>query len=160
MGQSLAPSAAALVTRVAPLAANTGAGLRTSDFCVLVIEDRPADAELIRDRLAHVCGHGVVIKHALDIRRAASVFDEGIVDCIVLDLQLPDAVGGESIQAARALCPSAAIIAYSGMDNEASRLGATEAGAQHFVSKNNADPEALSRCVVDALERCRAFSRF
>jgi DNA-binding response OmpR family regulator len=133
---------------------------RATSLYVLIVEDNPAEAELIQERLSCASAHGVTIKHALDMTRAASMYDDVVFDCVVLDLQLPDTEGRETIEVTHALFPSATIIAYSGMDNELSRLVALEAGAQHFVSKNTADVEALSRCVLDALERRRAFAEF
>ena len=46
--------------------------------------------------------------------------------------------------------PEAIIIAYSGMDDDASRMSALKAGAEYFLSKNS-DPEVFDRCIQEVL---------
>lgn len=124
-------------------------------FRLLIVENNPAEAELIAERLGSACGNAVDIVHALDMMRASGAAEQGPFDCIVLDLQLPDTSGAEAISAIRARCPAAAILAYSGMDNDASRIAALQAGAECFISRNAGDA-LLDRCVVQVLVRWRA----
>jgi CheY-like chemotaxis protein len=120
---------------------------------VLVVEDNPAEAELIFEWLSSSCGGRLDITLALDMTRALRACDDREFDALVLDLQLPDAMGADTMRSMRTRCPRAAIIAYSGMDNEASRLAALRAGADDFISKNEADAATLSCCVLLAIAR-------
>lgn len=124
-------------------------------FRLLIVEDNPAEAELICERLESVCGGAVDFVHALDMTRALCAAERDSFDCIVLDLQLPDTSGAETISTIRVRCPAAAILAYSGMDNDASRIAALQAGAECFISKNAGDAP-LDRCVLQVLARWRA----
>lgn len=131
---------------------------RPRRFHVLVVEDNPADGEIIAERLETAAPGWFEIVHVLDMMRAGRACAERAFDCVVLDLQLPDTTGAQTIEAMRALCPSVAIIAYSGMDNEASRSAALTAGAEHFVSKNVGDAGLIGH-VLSALERSDCATR-
>jgi len=127
----------------------------TRAYRVLLVEDNPAEAELVFERLS-AASPAFEITHALDMERAAKACGASSFDCIVLDLQLPDTGGVETIRTMRAQSPDAAIVAYSGMDDEGSRSASLREGAQDFISKNGPEAGSLDRSILFALERWRA----
>src|SRR6185295_17964486 len=124
-------------------------------YRVLLVEDNPAEAELVFERLS-AASPAFEITHALDMERARKACGVSKFDCIVLDLQLPDTRGVETIKTMRAQSPDAAIVAYSGMDDERSRSASLQEGAQDFISKNGPEAGSLDRSILFALERWRA----
>lgn len=124
-------------------------------YRVLLVEDNPAEAELVFERLS-AASPAFEITHALDMERARKACGASKFDCIVLDLQLPDTRGVETIKTMRAQSPDAAIVAYSGMDDERSRSASLQEGAQDFISKNGPEAGSLDRSILFALERWRA----
>jgi DNA-binding NarL/FixJ family response regulator len=120
---------------------------------LLIVEDNPAEGELICERLSTACSGAVRISRASNMASALRTCEKASFDCAVIDLLLPDASGAEIISAMRARCPDAAIVAYSGMDSDAWRTTALHAGAHYFVSKNSNDPHLLERSVLRALEQ-------
>lgn len=125
-------------------------------FRVLLVEDNHAEAELVFEMLSDSCPGAFDITHVPDMKRASAASDNAVFDCIVLDLQLPDTSGVETIRTMRERCPQAAIVAYSGLDDERSRLASLREGAQDFVSKNGSEAGSLDRSILFALERWRA----
>jgi DNA-binding response OmpR family regulator len=66
---------------------------------VLLIEDNPLEAELIRDTLAHSRQDQFVLEHATRLQAGLNRLDAGSIDVVLLDFSLPDSAGldqGES----------------------------------------------------------------
>lgn len=134
---------------------NPPSALRSA-YRVLLVEDNPAEAELVVDQLSNSNPSRFEIAHVTTLDAAIGACNGKTFDCIVMDLQLPDSVGAETIRAMRAQSSAAAIVAFSGVDDERSRERALAHGAQDFVSKNGAEAGSLGRGILLALERWRA----
>ncbi|MES1199894.1 MAG: ATP-binding protein [Pseudomonadota bacterium] len=132
------------------------ASTKQSSFRVLLVEDNPAEADLVMERLSDAAPAEFSVAHAFSVEDADALFADQRFDCIVLDLQLPDTRGPDTIRAMRALRPETTIICYSGMDDEFSRIASLKEGAQDFISKNGPEAGSLGRGILLALERRRA----
>jgi diguanylate cyclase (GGDEF)-like protein/PAS domain S-box-containing protein len=78
------------------------------------------------------------------------------VDCVLLDLELPEAPGTAGVE--RMLTPGQVpIVALTGRDDESTRL--IRAGAQDFVARTTDDAATLLRVVRNAVERHRTGER-
>ena len=117
---------------------------------VLLIEDNPGDARLIREELA---GHRIEVAHADRLGRGLELLAEGGVDVILLDLSLPDSHGFETFSAASAASCGVPILVLSGVDDEDLALRAVRAGAQDYLPKGAVDGRLLSRALYHAIER-------
>lgn len=123
---------------------------------VLIVEDNPADAQLIRLMLAEA------LPNALDVitveRMAAAVerLTAERFDVVLLDLSLPDTHGLETLVRAREYAGPAPIIVLTGVDDAAAGLEALHLGAQDYITKDELDPALLARAVRYAIERARA----
>jgi serine phosphatase RsbU (regulator of sigma subunit) len=118
---------------------------------LLLIEDDEGDAVLVEDQLAEELPHahlarGRTLAEAL-VRLTAAL------DCVLLDLRLPDASGLDAVQKVRAAAPSVPLIVLTGLDNEAAGVAAVEAGAQDYLVKGTVVSGGLARSIRYAIGR-------
>ena len=121
---------------------------------VLLVEDDDADALLVEDLLA-MSRAPIVLTRALTLASAEAMSPAGI-DCVLLDLALPDASGLEALFRLRAREDSPAIIVLTGLDDERRGAEAVAGGAQDYLVKGYVDGALLARSVRYAVERRRA----
>ncbi len=74
---------------------------------------------------------------------------------VLLDLNLPDSQGIESLVQVRRAYPLVPIIVLTGMEDEVIAVQAIELGAQGFLNKENLDPNLLAYALLLALDRQR-----
>jgi DNA-binding NarL/FixJ family response regulator len=124
---------------------------------VLVIEDNPRDVEFLRQ--------------ALDRRRSAEAFEvtserllaTGIhalnggdrFDVVLLDLNLPDSVGLDTLRRVMAACPTVAVIILSENKHERLALPALRMGADDYLMKSDINGGLFPRAIRYAVERRR-----
>lgn len=124
---------------------------------VLLVEDNPGDARLVRESLNDGAPGQFVLqvadslKQALESLRSAA----GEVDVVLLDLSLPDSHGLETFRAVHALAPAVPVLVLSGLNDESMALTAVNEGAQDFLRKARVDSELLPRAIRYATERHR-----
>jgi serine phosphatase RsbU (regulator of sigma subunit) len=121
---------------------------------VLLIEDDDGDALLVEDLLSDAAPHVRLI-------RSRTLHDAlgrlpGEIDCVLLDLGLPDVVGLETVRRVCATAPRIAVIVLTGLDDEAAGEAAVEAGAQDYLVKGNVDSGLLARGIRYAVGRRHA----
>ena len=106
---------------------------------VLLIEDNPADAELVQDSLpSFAIEHCKTLHEGLDKLQGGSRYD-----AVLTDLSLPDARG---IVAVRRLCEqtlNTPIIVLAGRESDQLQLEAVWLGAHDFVCKEDIQSDAL-----------------
>lgn len=120
---------------------------------ILVVEDNPADAELIELMLQQTAGEGIAIEHASTLTEAAQRLNHNGIDVVLLDLRLPDGEGIESVRALQRIGRNIAIVVLTGMNDEQLALACVSEGAQDYISKQELRPEALWRAVRYAVAR-------
>jgi Flp pilus assembly CpaE family ATPase len=118
---------------------------------VLLIEDNPGDAELVKVTLADAGGFQVHWAEALlpGLDRAA----RADIDLVLLDLSLPDSHGLEGLHAIRTHAPSLPVVVLTGFESEALALRAVQSGAQEYVVKGTLEGPALARALQRAIVR-------
>lgn len=123
---------------------------------LLVVEDSPVDALLVREALSEVPGVSFDFTAVDRLQRALEVLDARAVDVVLLDLGLPDSYGLETLHRLRART-TVPVLVLTGMDDdERTGLAAVQAGAQDFLVKGRLHPRELWRAVRYAFERDRA----
>lgn len=118
---------------------------------IVLIEDDAGDATLVRDMLEEV-EPGVRLSWARTIAEARPLLGADI-GCVLLDLQLPDAVGFSGLDAVLAAAPRTAVIVLTGFTDSERGVQALARGAQDFLNKGQVEPDLLARAVRYALER-------
>lgn len=122
---------------------------------VLLVEDDPGDVVLTTELLGEA-PHTFLVRAASKITEAIAHLDTGVVECVLLDLGLPDATGLEALDQILSAAPGAAVIVLTGRADHDLALAAMARGAQDYLRKGELDAELLSRSVRYAVERKRS----
>jgi signal transduction histidine kinase len=122
---------------------------------VLLIEDNPGDARLVRETLNEQAAHSIEMTHVECMRDAEKYLAEHTVDIILLDPGLPDAQGLEAVRRAHAAAPGVPLVVLTGFDDEMLAAQAMQKGAQDYLVKGQIETRALLRALRYAIERKR-----
>ena len=122
---------------------------------VLVVEDNPGDADLIREELDQPLRTSWRIECVDRLSEALARLQEKPADVILLDLSLPDAHGFAALTEMNARVENIPIVVLTGQYNEDLGLEALKHGAQDYVVKGNVNGAILSRVMEYAIERKR-----
>jgi diguanylate cyclase (GGDEF)-like protein len=123
---------------------------------VLSVEDNPGDAILVREMLRDASPDGFMLQNADRLSAAMTCLLDGAVDCVLLDLSLPDAEGLEALAQVRTVALDVPIIVLTGRSDEVLAVQAVHEGAQDYLIKGQVDARLLSRSINYAIERKRA----
>jgi diguanylate cyclase (GGDEF)-like protein len=124
---------------------------------VLVIDDSPGHAALVRQMLLESLGSAVLVVHRETLQRALSVLGGRTpIDCVLLDLSLPDASGLEALEAIASAAPEVPVVVLTGTEDASLALRAVQAGAQDYLPKRGTDAPLLARAMRYAAERKRS----
>src|SRR3954471_7638665 len=126
----------------------------SSPIRILLVEDDDGDALLVEE-LLHVSGAQVEIVRAQTLAGARREKLEQI-DCVLLDLDLPDAHGLAALHRLKSDRADLSVLVLTGFDDERRGIEAVGAGAQDYLVKGQIDGQGLARAVRYAVERRRA----
>jgi diguanylate cyclase (GGDEF)-like protein/PAS domain S-box-containing protein len=127
---------------------------------VLLIEDNPGDARLVKETLIDAGANRFSLTHVGLIREGLSALqrDQGF-HLILLDLSLPDGYGLDAIRQVYAVAPHLPIVILTGLDDETVAIRAVQEGAEDYLVKGQMDSNLLARAIRYAIERKRARER-
>ena len=126
---------------------------------ILLVEDNPGDAYLACEHLADMPSDPPTVEVAGTLAHAIRSLELGRVDAIVLDLNLPDSQGMQTLRSIRAAAGNAPIIVVSGQVDDDLRLQAVREGAEDVFDKRETKSRLFSRSVLLVVERNRARGR-
>lgn len=121
---------------------------------IMLIEDNAGDARLIREMLSET-DHATARLHSFGTLQEAlaAPIARGTVSTILLDLNLPDSEGLQTLLAIKDLFADSAIVVLTGLDDERMAIQALREGAQNYLRKDEVHPEMLSRTLRHSIER-------
>jgi serine phosphatase RsbU (regulator of sigma subunit) len=120
---------------------------------ILLVEDDEGDAFLVRELLSEAdAPFDLAVATSL---RAAGPLMPG-VQCVLLDLGLPDAEGIDGLRRLLAIAGGAAVCVLTGRSDEHLGVAAVAEGAQDYLVKGQVDGTLLVRALRYAVERKRA----
>ncbi|MCL4500684.1 MAG: PAS domain S-box protein [Deltaproteobacteria bacterium] len=122
---------------------------------ILLVEDNPGDARLIREMLAEVEGASFEIDWVSQLSTGLEKLGRSEIDLVLLDLGLPDSRGLDTFVKAYSHAPQIPFVVLTGLDDEAVALKAVRQGAQDFLVKGQTDSGLLLRAIRYATERKR-----
>ena len=122
---------------------------------VLLIEDNPGDARLLREMFHEQDSHPIDLTHVESMGEAERYLTERSVDIIVLDPGLPDTQGLESVRRIRVAAPQIPLVVLTGLDDDIFAAQALRDGAQDYLIKNQIESRGLMRALRYANERNR-----
>ena len=120
---------------------------------VLVVEDSPTDALLVREELA--TRPQFMLKTVPRLGDAVEHLQTQPVDVVLLDLGLPDSDGMHTLTEVRRQAPRLPIVVLTGNEDEDVGLQALHAGAQDYVVKRDLVGVNVARVLLYAIERQR-----
>jgi len=123
---------------------------------ILLVEDNPGDADLVRERLEETTSARFRVRHAKQLGAALQLFGKEVFDVILLDLSLPDVQGLDTVRSVRAACADVPVVVLTGLQDEGVGLEAIREGAQDYLVKDQIDGPLLARALRYAMERKRA----
>ena len=121
---------------------------------ILLVEDNPADARLLRERLAEVTSMKFELVHVERLSDCLKQLKKEEFDVVFLDMVLPDSLGLDILQRAQEEAPGMPMIVLTGtMDDEILAVKAVKEGAQDYLIKDQVDGTLLVRSIRYAIER-------
>lgn len=119
---------------------------RSMSLRILLVEDDPNDAELVAACLGEASASGAEIVHATSLGTGLRALESGGIDIVVLDLDLPDSCGFDTLEklAAAARVP---VIVVSGNPHPALAAEAFKRRAYEVLEKSELDARSLMRIV-------------
>jgi signal transduction histidine kinase len=122
---------------------------------ILLVEDDPADVQIIESMVRRMNGRGHTVLAAGTVREATELL-RGTnldIDIVLLDLSLPDGTGLETVTQLREACPRTPLIVLTGNNDHELADPVVALDAQDYLVKWNFTPHGLSRAIRYALER-------
>ncbi|MEE9522368.1 MAG: PAS domain S-box protein [candidate division NC10 bacterium] len=135
---------------------NPRGAIRGPKINILLIEDNPGDARLIREMLGEVRGASFAMEVASELPTGLQRLSAGGADVVLLDLSMPGSGGLDTFTKAHAQAGQVPIIVLTGLDDEAVAVRAVREGAQDYLIKGQVDSHLLGRAIRYAIERKRA----
>jgi serine phosphatase RsbU (regulator of sigma subunit) len=126
----------------------------SSPIRILLVEDDDGDALLVEELFAVSGAHVELVREQTLAGARRVPLDE--IDCILLDLDLPDAHGLTALHKLKADRADLSVLVLTGFDDEVRGTQAVASGAQDYLVKGQIDGQGLARAVRYAVERRRA----
>lgn len=140
----------------------------TAPLRVLLVEDNPGDARLLREILAEGEVPNVDLVHVETLKEAEAALDGDGADggeastafgAVLLDLGLPDGSGLDTVNRVQAVAPRIPVVVLTGTDDDELAVEAVRQGAQDYIVKGEVTGRELARYLRHAQERLRLLER-
>lgn len=124
-----------------------------SQIRVLLAEDNPTDALLLKESLGDVAGVVFAMRHVECLVDCLEILSQETFDAVLIDLGLPDSTGLETFRRIREAAPEAVILVLTGLEDEDTGVKAVQMGAEDYLMKSQVRTSLLGRIVRYAIER-------
>ncbi len=129
------------------------AGTALRSISVLLVEADDVDAQRVASMLASDAGSPVTLTRARSVAEALGMLD---VDCVLLDLELPDIQGTAALARVLRVPDAPAVVVLTRLREPGLDLELVGAGAQDHLDKHDVDQRSLRRSLRLAVRRRRA----
>ncbi len=124
---------------------------------ILLVEDNPGDALLVREMLS---GGGLYKIHtSISLATAIDNLFQKDIDLILLDLGLPDSLGFSTLTRMLEVASQVPIVVLTGHQDEDLGIRAVQEGAQDYLVKGEVNDLLLKRTIRYSIERKQAAER-
>lgn len=124
-----------------------------SQLQVLVIEDSEVERLLVSKILTRHGFNSELIEEVSSIRNAYEKLDRHTYDVVILDLNLTDSEGLDSLDKILSRAPETPVVVLTGKDDEKIIFEALRRGAQDYIVKGDDLNNQLVKALVFAVER-------
>jgi diguanylate cyclase (GGDEF)-like protein/PAS domain S-box-containing protein len=118
---------------------------------VLLVEDNPGDARLLREMFNEQGSHNTALTIVASMSEAETYLAKHTVDIVLLDLGLPDGQGLDVVRRAHAAAPRVPLVVLTGLDDETLAALTLQEGAQDYLVKSQIDTYGTTRGLLRAL---------
>ncbi|TYL40160.1 diguanylate cyclase [Natronococcus pandeyae] len=134
---------------------------------LLLIEDNPGDARLIQEMLRDATeltqrvnpdeptSQAPTVLHEDRLEEGLETLESAVTDLVLLDLNLPDSRGIETLETVSDAVEETPIVVFTGVSDQEVGVQAIQSGAQDFLVKDEVTSELLVRTIYHAIERSR-----
>jgi diguanylate cyclase (GGDEF)-like protein len=124
---------------------------------VLLVEDNPGDVRLIKEMLASPAYYGMTyqLSQVETLSVAVQVCSNNPIEVILLDLNLPDSTGMETLESLNGMFPQIPIVVLTGLHDSELTMQSVQHGAQDYITKEECTSQLLTRVIHYAIERKR-----
>lgn len=126
---------------------------------ILLVEDSPTDRELLKYLLEARFQEQAKFREASTLETAIHYLDRGDIDCVILDLNLPDSVGKETFTKIAKRYPHIPVIIMTASKDRDLAIDMIRDGAADYIVKNFTDEEELFSRVMFAIEKAKTSVR-
>ncbi len=123
------------------------------DFRILIVEDDAIDARLLKRQLSQTELSITSISHTERLQEALDLLRQKNFDVVLLDMNLPDSNGLDTLKRLHKEHPKLTIINVTGGTDERIALEALASGAQDYLIKGRFDPYVLNKSIQYSIER-------
>jgi DNA-binding NarL/FixJ family response regulator len=118
---------------------------------ILLIEDSPTDALLLRQLLLQVSEFPFEMEHVIDLETAVKNMSVNSYDAIISDLGLPDSFGIKTYHRIREHAPLTPVIIVSGSNDRDLLNQVMNQGADNYLIKDNFDGNRIAIAILSAI---------
>ncbi len=120
---------------------------------ILLVEDDPDDAELLRLSLRKIRSVDITVQWSPSLSSALGYLARETFDVVVTDLGLPESKGIESFLEIHSRHPNVPVIVLTGLSDEKLAVKAVRSGAQDYLVKGETDSTSLLKAIRYSIER-------
>ncbi len=120
---------------------------------ILLIEDNPLDARLVKEYLNDCLSFGYEMTTAETLTLGLAKLNDGSFDLILLDLNLPDSTGMVTFKKIFSASSHIPIVLLTGINDEALATQAIKLGAQDYLVKGQINATVLVRTIQHSIQR-------
>ena len=120
---------------------------------ILLVEDNSTDRELLRYLLEARLHPSSQFFEAPNLQSAFLHLEQNTIDCVLLDLRLPDSAGKETFSKMAELYPAIPIIVITHTKDRDLAIDMIKAGAADYLLKNYTDEDAIFQRIMLAVTR-------
>jgi diguanylate cyclase (GGDEF)-like protein len=127
--------------------------MRKTELKILLVEDNPGDARLLRESLREIDALSFELTHVQSLAEALECLARDKFDLGLLDLGLPDARGLEVIRRIRDAAADLTLLVLTALKDEKLAIQSLQEGAQDYLVKAEVESGSLWRALRYAMER-------
>jgi len=120
---------------------------------VLLVEDNQLDARTMQRLLSADGDTRFDVQHVEDLKSALEALAVDSIDCVLLDLSLPDASGLHALDETLAASAHVPVVVLTGLDDPATAIEAVDRGANDYLPKGDVNGDLVARSVRYAVAR-------
>ena len=120
---------------------------------ILIVEDNPTERDLLRYLLEGRFQSEAKFREANSIETASRYLEGRNIDCVILDLQLPDSIGKETFTKLNDRYPEVPIIVMTHNKDRDLAIEMIRLGAADYILKDYTNEEDIFRRVMFAIEK-------